>query len=231
MFALRCGHRIAECYTTSLSYKKETRSIMQWCPSQVFRCFVLSACTFALCAAQTPPPAPADHPITVSERVGWVTSTTIGPPNLFAGLYTAGLETWRDKPEEYGPHWGGFAKRYGLRLTGTGTSNVLEASIGNLWGEDPRYRRAGTGSLTHRIAYATKSAFTARNRNGDIVPAYARYIAIPSSNFISNTWRPDSQATVSGAIIRTGLGFTGRIISNAFWEFWPDIKGQTLDKR
>jgi hypothetical protein len=56
------------------------------------------------------------------------------------------------------------------------------------------------------------------------MPAYARYISISGSNFISNAWRPDSQATVGNAVFRTLLGFLGRMTSNTFQGFWPDVR-------
>jgi hypothetical protein len=64
----------------------------------------------------------------------------------------------------------------------------------------------------------------AKDGRGRTTPAYARYAAISGSRFLSNTWRPDSQATVKHALARTGYGFLGRIASNAFIEFWPDLR-------
>jgi len=50
-----------------------------------------------------------------------------------------------------GPHWEGFGKRYGMRLTGVVTGNAMEASLGAIWGEDPRYVRVGDQPLGARI--------------------------------------------------------------------------------
>jgi len=66
-------------------------------------------------------------PISVQQRFHWVIKSTVGPESLTAGLFLAGIATARDTPEEYGPHWDGFGKRYGMRLTGIATSSVLEA--------------------------------------------------------------------------------------------------------
>jgi hypothetical protein len=43
------------------------------------------------------------------------------------GLFSEGIGTGRDTPKEHGLHWGGFGDRYGMRLTGTSTGNVIEA--------------------------------------------------------------------------------------------------------
>jgi hypothetical protein len=53
---------------------------------------------------------------------------------------------------------------------------------------------------------------------------------IPGSNFLSNSWRTDSDATLSHAAIRTGFRFLGRLGTNTFDEFWPDVKQKLLNR-
>jgi len=110
-----------------------------------------------------------------------------------------------------------------MRLSGVAVSNAMEAGIGALWGEDPRYVRSQSAALRGRVGHVVKLTFLAKNLHKELAPAYARYIAISGSNFISNSWRPDSEATVGDASVRILLGFVGRISSNAFQEFWPDV--------
>jgi hypothetical protein len=73
-------------------------------------------------------------PLTTEARLKWA-SGTVSVQNLAGGIFASA--------------WG---KRYAMRLTGTSTSDAMEAGLGALWGED---------------------------RNGNTVPAYARYAAIP----------------------------------------------------
>jgi hypothetical protein len=166
----------------------------------------------------------SDQPITAKERADWFALNTLGPESLLGGMISAGWGTLFDKPSEYGTHWQGFGKRYGTRLTGVSVSNAMEASIGAIWGEDPRYRRSQSESFKGRVGHVFRMTFVAENRQGHLAPAYARYIAISGSNFISNAWRPDSEATAGNAAFRTLLGFVGRMSSNAFQEFWPDVR-------
>jgi hypothetical protein len=164
------------------------------------------------------------HPITSRQRLRWFLTNTIGPPHLVSGLFTSTFGTAVDRPKEYGPGWAGFGDRYGIRLTGIVTGNAIEASTGALWGEDPRYFRVPDEPFKRRIGNAVKLTFVARRRDGHFAPAYARYIAITGNNFLSNTWRVDSEANAHDAVIRTVDGFAGRLASNLFEEFWPDIK-------
>ena len=162
------------------------------------------------------------------DRFRWVARSTLGPKNLGAGVFVAGFQTLRNDFEKgYGSHWDGFAKRYGARLAAGATSNTIEAGIGSLWGEDPRYIRADGQPMSTRIGHVVKMAFVTHNRTGAPQLAYARYVAVPGGMLISNTWRPDSKSTVGSVSLQVGLSFLSRIVSNAFSEFMPDV----LDRR
>lgn len=152
------------------------------------------------------------------DRKAWVLKQTLGPASLTGGLFSSGLGTWRHRPVEYDTHWRGFGQRYGMRLTGVATQNVMEAGLGAVLHEDPRYKKA-SGGFKARLASALKQTVMVQRSDGTYGPAYARYAAISGANFVSNAWRPDSEATVSGALSRTGYGFLGRLAGNAFAEF------------
>lgn len=170
-------------------------------------------------------PAQAPYePLSGKQRVEWAASQTFGLESLLVGGWTAAIGTAKDKPEEYGPHWDGFAKRYGMRFTGIAASNTIEAGLGALWGEDPRYVRNQNLPFKKRIGNVFLYSFAARNREGKLMPAYARYIAIPGNNFLSNTWRVSSEATTNQALARTGYGVLAEVAGNAWSEFWPDVK-------
>ncbi len=167
----------------------------------------------------SPPPA-----FTAHDRFRWVVLTTVGPKNLAAGVFIAGINTWRDQPEDYSTHWDGFGHRYVNRLLAGGTSHVFEAGFGSLWGEDPRYFRAAGQPLHTRLGHVVKMAFVTHNRNGDAQLAYARYLAIPAGILVSNTWQPDSPTTSGRVSVQVGLAFLSRIVGNAFTEFAPDLR-------
>ncbi len=163
------------------------------------------------------------------DRKRWVLNQTVGPASLAGGVFSAGLSTWRGNPVEYDTHWKGFGQRYGMRLTGVATQNVMEAALGAALSEDPRYKKA-SGPLKSRLLSALKQTALVQRSDGTYGPAYARYAAISGGNFLSNAWRADSEATVSGALLRTGYGFLGRLAGNAFAEFsgdaWRRLRGR-----
>jgi hypothetical protein len=163
------------------------------------------------------------RPITAQQRVRWVLENTLGPQAILGEAFSAGFGTWRDKPAEYGSHWDGFGNRAGADLSEAAVSHTMEAGLGSIWGEDPRYYRDAGAPMKNRLGHVFEMTFLARNRDGDLMPAYARFIAIPSSSALANTWRPGSERSLGNVGARIGLGVLGRIGTNMCIEFWPDI--------
>ena len=164
------------------------------------------------------------RPITRWQRAQWALSSTAGPENLAAGVLSASVGTAVNRPNEYGPTWGGFGQRYGIRLTGISTGNAIEASLGALWGEDPRYERLPEAPFGARVRNIVRFTFVAHRHDGQVAPAYARYIAIPGNNVLSDLWRVQSEANARDTALRTVWGILGRMGANAFAEFWPDVR-------
>ena len=171
------------------------------------------------------------RPATKGDRIRWFVDSTVSPSRLFiVGPISSGWGTLRDVPSEYGTHWDGFGKRNGMRLTGVSTGNLIEAGLGSIWGEDPRYFRSRERGLRLRVKYVVKTTFLAPDRSGRWRPAYARYMGNVGNNFLSNTWRADSEANTSNAVVRCVWGVLGRMTSDAFAEFWPDVKRKVFKK-
>lgn len=179
---------------------------------------------------QSPASDPSTAPITGEGRLKWAVMSTLGPGSILVGAVQAGWGNLTDRPPEYREGMEGFGKRFGLRLTSVGTSNVMEASLGALWGEDPRYHLADDKSTGGHFGHALKMTFMADRSDGSVAPAYARYIAYAASNSISDAWRPDSQRDFSSTTTRIGERFVGRFLGNLFKEYWPGIKQHTFLK-
>lgn len=124
----------------------------------------------------------------------------------------------------------GFAERLGSGVAGSAVGNAMEAGLGHVLREDPRYFRAPDRRFNARVKHAISLTFVARRDNGSYGNAYARYIAIIGGNFLSNTWRVRSEADTQHALLRASEGFAGRMAANAFTEFAPDLKKALFHK-
>jgi hypothetical protein len=170
------------------------------------------------------PGTPAEyHKISGQGRMKWFVLSTVGAQSLAGGLFSSGLGTATDSPPEYGPHWDGFGLRYGMRLTGISTGNAMEASLGAIWKEDPRYFHTVHSPFGTRVKNVVDLTFRAYRPDGRRHLAYARYAATAGNNFLSNTWRVESEDDWQNALLRTAEGFGGRALSNAFREFAPEL--------
>jgi hypothetical protein len=169
--------------------------------------------------------------ITAWQRLGWFDEKTFGISNLAGSVPGAAWMTLLDRPREAGPHWEGFAERYGVGVSTNAVGNAMEAGLGAIWGEDPRYVRAGARApFKSRIGHIVKWTVLAPNRDGELRPAYARLLAFSGSSFVSNAWREPSDTTVGHSLVRIPLGFLGRMGSNAFDEFWPDTERRVFHR-
>jgi hypothetical protein len=146
------------------------------------------------------------------------------PANLAGGICAAALGTAPVRPKEYGPHWGGFADRFGMGMTGSVKGNAIEAGAGLILREDPRYFRVPDRPFKARVGNVLRVTIAARGGHGGFGPAYARYMAIIGNNLVSNSWRPHSEANAHDALLRSSEGFGGLLAGNAFEEFWLDVK-------
>lgn len=155
----------------------------------------------------------------------WVIERTVLPTNVLGDAIGAGIGTGLDTPPELGPHWTGFEKRY-INSMATGlVQDSIEAGLGAAWHEDPRYFPAAPGtSFKDRLGHAAKMTFYAYRNGGGTQLAYARFVAVPAANALSDTWRPASETDFDHFALRVGLGFAGHFSGNVWTEFWPDVK-------
>jgi hypothetical protein len=169
----------------------------------------------------------ADRPyqaITPSQRVVWAINGVAAPPNLGVGVLSAGWLTALNQPEEWQRSWSGFGKRYLEREADVGIANTIEAGLGSLWGEDPRYRRSGSDGIWSRIGHAASRTVLSPGRDGRMRPAWARFAGKTLNTQIENTWLPPSATTGRATAVRIADGFLGRLGGNLWGEFWPDVR-------
>lgn len=162
--------------------------------------------------------------LTANERVRWVVDGSVSPGALSVAAVSATWQTAAASGDEWGGGWSGFEKRYAARLAQTSVSNSIEASVGSLWGEDPRYRPSTRRGLWARTRHALKYVVVAERRDGHLAPAWSRFIAVPATSVVQNAWLPPGERTARATAIRAGTGLIGRLASNLYQEFRPETR-------
>jgi hypothetical protein len=175
----------------------------------------------------TPPATISDAappPIAPSERAAWVANSITGPQSLMSGAVVAATETMIPYPSEWKRSVAGFGRRYASRDAAIAISNGVEASLGALWGEDPRHFKCHCDGLGHRAAHAAKFSVLAAHSDGHVGPAWGRYVGTVTSNSVENAWLPASARTWQQLVLRQAGAVGGRFVGNLWAEFWPDVR-------
>jgi hypothetical protein len=165
-------------------------------------------------------------PITGVERINWIVDDMIGPRSLGVGVLAATWQMSWDTPREWPRSPVGFSRRYLEREADVAISDTIEAGLGALWGEDPRYFRAPRGTVRSRAAHALKTVVLAPRPNGQFKPAWGRFAGNVVNNVIENAWLPPSMTTPGQTALRSANGLLGRLAGNLWNEFWPDVKSR-----
>lgn len=178
--------------------------------------------------AQSPAISLSYVPIGGGGRVDWIVDDTIGPFSLAAGALKAAFQTALDTPKRWGRSPSGFGKRMGNREIDVGLSSSIEAGLGAIWGEEPRYIPSHRSGIWSRVRYATKTVVVTQRQDGHLAPAWGRYAGNVLNNVIENTWLPSSVTTWRGTLVRSGGGFLSRWGGNLWREFWPDVRDRLM---
>ena len=168
----------------------------------------------------------APTPISGAERINWIVDGILGPRTLGVGVLATSWQMSWDTPREWPRSAFGFHKRYLEREADVAISNTIEAGLGALCGEDPRYFRAPRGTVGSRAAHALKTVVLAPRPDGQFKPAWGRFTGNVVNNVIENAWLPPSMTTPRQTALRSANGLLGRLAGNLWDEFWPDIRSR-----
>jgi hypothetical protein len=169
-------------------------------------------------------------PITPQQRLDWSADGVFGRSAVLAAIAGDVWLTGWNTPPEWGRTWRGAGLRLAQREADVALSSGIEAGLGALWSEDPRYLRLGHGAIARRFGYAVRTVFLAPRKHGEMAPAWARYAGNTMNNVIENAWLPPSQRTWQATVIRSGNGIFGRLATNLWGEFGPDMRRHLLNR-
>jgi hypothetical protein len=176
-------------------------------------------------AAQAGPSANAPYqPIDGAQRMRWIVDGIIGPRSLGVGVLSSTWQTGFNTPNEWHRTWSGFGKRYLAREADVAISNGIEAGLGAIWGEDPRFVPSRRHGVWPRVRHSIKTVVVAPRRDGHLAPAWGRFAGNVFNNVIENAWLPPSVTTPGQTALRSANGLVGRLMGNLWDEFWPDVR-------
>jgi hypothetical protein len=171
-----------------------------------------------------PTPAPsAQDPRYVrptgSQRSKWYFDSLFGPVSLGKTIGLAGIDTARNSPREWGPHWEGFGKRVASGFGKSVIKSSVQFGLDEALTVDSHYYLSKDRSVGSRVANALLSPVTARDRNGHRVIGAPNIVGTYASSIIAvEAWYPSRYTWQDGLKSGTySLGFSAAY--NLFKEF------------
>jgi hypothetical protein len=169
--------------------------------------------------------------ITSQQRAEWIACGTAGVSSVGIGLINAAVPGWYNTLEDWKKAEAGLPARFGHREADVTVSNGVEAGLGAIWGEEPRYvpmGRADRASVASRLGYALLTVVAAERRDGHLAPAWGRYAGNLASSALDAFWLPaDLTGWQHAAVRSTEAMLIGRSVANLWDEFRPDLLAVT----
>ena len=162
---------------------------------------------------------PAYVPPDAATRRKRFINSLVGPFSLARTVATAGISTWRNSPEEWGPTWEGYGRRVASNFGKKAIKQTTKFGLDEALKVDSHYYRSKDKSVGARVGNALISPVTARNRAGKRVVGIPNLAGTYASGIIAReAWYPDRYDWKDG--VRSGtisLGFSAAF--NLFKEF------------
>lgn len=128
---------------------------------------------------------------TADKRFKKYVGSMFGPWSIGRAVASAGLSTWDNKPEEWGPHWDGFGKRFASNMGRSIMKNTMMYGMDETFKLDSYYYRSKKRDFKSKVVNAMISPVVARQPDGKKVFGFPRVISTyASSVIVAETWYP-----------------------------------------
>jgi len=137
------------------------------------------------------------------ERFNRYVKSTIGPFRLARTAASAGIEQWRDSPEEWGQGAKGYGKRFASGLAQNAIHQTVEYGLDEAMGLDTGFQRSKKEGFFPRFKDVLIQNVTSRTRSGDRVISVPRFAGVYTGAIVAReTWYPDRYTYKDG--LRSG---------------------------
>jgi hypothetical protein len=149
---------------------------------------------------------------TKRERFNRYVKSTVGPFSLLYTGLSAGINQWRDEPEEWEQGASGYGKRYASSFGRNAIQQTVIYGLDTALGLDSGFKRSQRKGFLPRMKDALAQNITSRTRTGKRVISVPRLTGVYASHIISTeTWHPSrydyKDGLRSGTVsLATGFG-------------------------
>jgi hypothetical protein len=126
------------------------------------------------------------------ERFNRYVKSTAGPFRLAWTGVTAGINQWRDSPEEWGQGMKGYGRRYASSFGQNAIQQTVTYGLDEAFGLDTGFRKSKREGFGARLKDALLQNITSRTKSGKRVISVPRLVGVYSGAVIAReTWYPD----------------------------------------
>jgi hypothetical protein len=171
-------------------------------------------------AATTARPSPPDYVRPDGHtRLKRYVNSMFGPMALAEDVALGGINTARNSPEEWGPHWEGFGKRVASGVGRGIIKDSVQYGLDEAFKLDSYYYRSTDKSVGARIKNALISPVTARRTDGSRTIGFPHIIGVYAGSVISRkAWYPP-RYTLSDDLVSGSISMGFNVGMNLFKEF------------
>src|ERR1700758_1714874 len=161
------------------------------------------------------------QPLTQRERTRIYLKTMANPLGYLKAGFSAGLDQWKDKPEEWEQGASGYGKRFANILGQYTIQRTVTYGLSSLLHEDNRYFNSGKKGLWPRVGYSIASGILARADDGSRHISVSQLSGVAAGAFLSRTWQPRSQQSAADGAVSFGLTMASNMGFGVVKEFLP----------
>jgi hypothetical protein len=171
------------------------------------------------------------QPLTQRERTKIYLHTFVNPLGYLKAGFSAGIDQWKDKPEEWEQGASGYGKRFANIMGQYSIQRTVTFGLGSVLHEDNRYFNSGKKGFWSRTGYAVASGVLARHDDGSLHPSVSQLGGVAAGAFISRAWLPASQNSPGDGAVSFGITMASNMGFGVVKEFLPDIGRAIANKR
>jgi hypothetical protein len=170
------------------------------------------------------------RPLTQKERTKLYWKTMVNPLGYVKVGFSAGIDQWNDKPEEWEQGASGYGKRFANILGQYTIQRTVTFGVSSVLHEDNRYFNSGKKGFWPRTGYALESGILARHDDGTRHVSISQIGGVGAGAFLSRFWQPPSQHSAGDGAVSFGISMASNIGFGVVKEFLPDL-GKAITKK
>lgn len=133
------------------------------------------------------------------ERFDRYVKDTVGPLRLARSVVHAGMDQWRDTPEEWGQGMEGYGKRFASSMGRNAIQQTVTYGLDEAFRLDSGFQRSGREGFGARVKHAFLETITSRTKSGNRVISAPRLAGVYTGAIVAaETWYPERYSYKDG---------------------------------